>query len=137
MHLKALTNCPVCCRIWFGIVLLDFQTTLSLLRHFPACLLEPILSPSNKLLAAGSITVSSHFLLSRIDSLYASCSHSPLQHKIPVLFPWNSTPLSPSVVVIKIECITPDCTKQFEAMDTFCGFYLSLCTFLAAGWQKQ
>lgn len=87
MHLKALTDCPVCFRIQFETVLLVFQTTPSLLGLLsslspgdggalpfpPVCLLNP----SNRLLTAESRTASSHRLPSRTNSLYMSHSHSP------------------------------------------------------------
>lgn len=130
MHLKSLTDCPVCFRIQFEIVLPVFQTTPSLLGllsslspgdggalPFPPICLSSLLPTDSSLLSQELFPlIISHPELTPWTRPTIILHFSTSFHSNNVLFPWNSILLFPSVL---IECVTLGHTKHCEALDEF------------------
>lgn len=136
MHPKALTECPVCFRIQFEIVLLVFQTTPSLLGLLsslspgdsgalpfpPVCLLSLLSTGSSLLSQELTALIISYPELTPCTCPAVILHFSSKFHSKNVLFPCNSILLFPSVLLI--ECITLGHTKHSEALDEFLLWFL-------------
>lgn len=133
MYLKALTNCPVCFRIQFEIVLLVFQTTPSLLGllsslspgdgvcPFPSLCLFSVL-PTNSLLLSQEL---SSVIVSHPELTPCTCPtvlHFTAKfHSNDVFFRLEFNYPFPSVLT---ECITLGHTKHSEALGEFLLWFL-------------